>query len=460
MKFRPLHFCRKHQTFVRRTIYLSTIAFFDIVFGVMSNTAFWFQGQAMGPYSSFLLYFSCLTSLSVYSLMLGYRHLRARLAGPAVSTEELTIQAIAENAHRPAPTRGLHKHYFVLACLLTVNGTLSQYADEWVGGTIQSLLNEIGLPLTAVLAFFLLKQRFTVFQLTGGAIVLGGTLLGAIPALFAPGGTGGGTDPRLNSAFWLSMYALAILPIYAFPVLQQWLFTRRRYGRHTDALRATLWPTFYTLLLYVALLPLDMIPYFGAGLTWPQLWQNQADAWRCFFGMYPLPAGCARDAWLSVTLYCIGGMGQLYFDSWLVEADGAVFSILVQAIIVPISSIVFSLPVVLGSKAVAMTWYTIAGTVIVPIGVIVFKSQFLIPRRRTALVATDVRRSQIDDAEAQTVIPAAAESDADDTTRKHWSLASESKRRRHWSQPDHESSSEEDEDGQVLREHQPLLIAK
>lgn len=50
-----------------------------------------------------------------------------------------------------------------------------------MSGNLQSVLYQLALPATGVLAWWFLNERFNVFHLTGSALVLGGCLAVALP---------------------------------------------------------------------------------------------------------------------------------------------------------------------------------------------------------------------------------------------------------------------------------------
>ena len=95
-------------------------------------------------------------------------------------------------------TTDVHQ-YFKLGICIFINGMFSQMSDTHVNGNVQSVLYQVRLysmscvcnltlpfkqlafPATGVLAWWMLKNRFTMINIVGSVLVLGGCLMVAVP---------------------------------------------------------------------------------------------------------------------------------------------------------------------------------------------------------------------------------------------------------------------------------------
>jgi len=153
---------------------------------------------------------------------------------------------------------------------------------------------------------------------------------------------------------------------------------------------------FYCTVFVIILIPLDMIPYFGSGISWNGLWENQYAALCCFFGSTSLPdptGNCASSyAGLWVFLYGFTGLMMLWMDALVVQYDSALFTTIVDSAVTPISSIVFSFSILPGLLPVPMTWYTWLATVMVTFGILLYKGQDVVDTVKPWLQRLMVRK--------------------------------------------------------------------
>jgi roadblock/LC7 domain-containing protein len=80
-----------------------------------------------------------------------------------------------------------------------------------------------------------------------------------------------------------------------------------------------------------------------------------------------------QSAAVPTCLFVICYVGFFYFLAKLVKEVSAVFEALINAAVTPASAIAFSFTWLLGSNAEPLNNWVIAGSVVVPLGVLVFK---------------------------------------------------------------------------------------
>jgi hypothetical protein len=72
-------------------------------------------------------------------------------------------------------------------------------------------------------------------------------------------------------------------------------------------------------------------------------------------------------------------MGYFYFLARLVKEVNAVFEALINGMVTPMSAIFFSFPWLIGKYAEPLTAWVISASIVVPLGVLVYRSKDIIP---------------------------------------------------------------------------------
>lgn len=275
-----------------------------------------------------------------------------------------------------------------------MNGIFSQFSNPHVDGNLQAVLYQLVLPITGLLSWLWLKQRLTLIHLAGSCMVLGGCLMVALPPLLEeksdaiPAGNHSvaptlapadcvayGTDSSSSISWvWIIVFAMSIVPNGIMAVMQERLFHKTR----VDPVVLLFWSNFYSAIGYVLALPLTMIPFLG-DMSGHEIAVNQRDAFRCFVGEKPLPCGCSEGAIYWVMGFVVCYMGYFYFLALLVKEVNAVFEALINGMVTPTSAIFFSFRWLIGKDAEPLTPWVISASIIVPLGVLVYRSKEILP---------------------------------------------------------------------------------
>jgi len=288
---------------------------------------FFLIGQYMPGYPFFLLIGPALIYVPLYFVWLGVAACAKSKKAKAVETS-LDDQTPID-PKKTLTTSKLHLHYLGIALCLTISSVVGQYADTYVSADLQAVTQQIALPLTGILARIFGEEKFTVVKVIGGIVVLLGTLVGVVPALFVPQPISSGSYVT-NSVFWIILSIAATVPVAIGNVWQEVLFQRYE----TNVLHLVTWTNFYSLIGFGLSLPLAMIPNFGQGLSFIETLQYQFWAIECFLNV-PGPSGCQANAWLPVMLFVIFYLLFNYFLAVVVARESATFQAIVSTLMTP-----------------------------------------------------------------------------------------------------------------------------
>merc|ERR1711916_52709 len=317
--------------------------------GVGNNVTFWAMGNAMPAYPLFLLYATTILYSFVYWIWMLWRQCRLK-EGKSMYT---------------GSKAGLINQYLWVGVMVTVGGVLSQFADPYVRGSLQAVINQMTLPLTALLARFVLRQRFTKMEIAGAIIVLIGSAVPVIPPLFASQNASGGQD----SIFWLVIFIISDLPSAIVNIQEEHIFI----AYQADEVHYLFWTNLVTVGGYLACLPLDMVKGFGAGVPFKDLFHQQGLAFKCFLGITPLPPNCEPDAWIPVTAFVVAFAIYFYLLCIVIKRESAAFQAMVNSLVTPMSAVAFSFPWLMGKNTEPLTSLTIFAIVVIPLGILVYK---------------------------------------------------------------------------------------
>ena len=340
----------KNASSAFRVIRLLILCILCVGSGVANNVTFVLMASAV-PSPSFILYATTI----VYTLLYFIWYLIRLWNG-----------AYAQGAYS-GPKSSMLYLYGASVALIVVNGVFSQYADPHVDGVIQSVANQLTLPLTALLSTLILKHPLTRVEMLGAFIVLAGSLLPIIPTLINPPSSG------QNTPFWISMFIISDIPSAFINIAEEAILDEE--GMAADPIHYLMWTNLGTIPFYVLCIFVDMIPGFGPGGDLPSVLHKQKEAWECFLGSTsPLPPGCRPHAWIYIMAFCLAYLAYFYLLAVVTKHESAAFQSLVSASVVPASAIAFSFSWLVGSSvATPLNDYVLIGVVGIIIGMCVYK---------------------------------------------------------------------------------------
>jgi drug/metabolite transporter (DMT)-like permease len=159
----------------------------------------------------------------------------------------------------------------------------------YTSGNTQGLLYQAVVPVTMVLSYFVLKQRYRPLQIIGAVVILGGVVTVLLPK-FLNGSADVEDRPLFNIIFLLGIIPTALSTIYkelAFNDIE------------LDVNYLQYWVAVWQLLVGFLLIPLNTFKFLGPNsVPWDQLPSAIWNGLRCLHGTNTvlLPNCCIGDA--------------------------------------------------------------------------------------------------------------------------------------------------------------------
>jgi hypothetical protein len=264
--------------------------------------------------------------------------------------------------------------WFALLGLVTaVNGALSQYSDPFVAGEIQSVLGIVTLPATAVLVVLTFHRNALARLLCGDCAAADGALAGkALGVVLAIIGVvlnvisqGVGSSSSASSAWAVAFFAVSVFAQSVVDVIQEHVYPVDS-GLGLKIWESMYWLNVVTLVIYVALAPLELfLP--GSGVATPaDDPAHQLQALQCLAGNHDNVAGCnGSTAALWVVGFAMCYVAYFVLQAILINLYGAVYQAVVVAIVTPTSTLAFFIPTVYWAPATANALVVVSIVVVV-----------------------------------------------------------------------------------------------
>ena len=276
----------------------------------------------------------------------------------------------------PAMRKPAHQRRFLAMGALDCLGTfLTAMGAVFTPGQFQPLLNQSLIPATMLASFFFLGTRYSRGQLFAALLLVGGAALSVLPKLLP------GTDRGAQTNDETRLYAVALYWLSNVPMACSAVYKEARFSREPmEVTYLTQSVSIYQMLLGFALAPLQVLPGIGSanGQSWSAILSSFRDGLDCFLGAEPSSLsndreGCAWDARHSASpavLLLAYVLVNFVFNTmglYLTKHGGAVLNSISYSLLLPLTTILFSLPILGPYRETAMP-STFAGLVVVMAG--------------------------------------------------------------------------------------------
>ena len=414
---------------VRKVVRVTLIIVLVVLSGCVSNMSYYATGQAMTGYPVFLLYF-CNGIYGVgYFLILvitlacttKLRKFKNAGGGPSDTNSPLMgSYEGAESTYGGSSGNGSselwgnmwEQKFFVAIGLCTgLALEMEQFANGKVNGDLQVVLLQLTMPATAICSRLYLKTNLSLWNWAGGLFVFVGIFLVAKP-------WGKSAGDASVGGVWALIYGLSTIPLGMACVMQEKLFET---CSNISVLKVTAWSTLWGVVFNLLTIPVSMLPglvldtngeaVYPHGASFSQLISHQVDSLRCFFGDFTMddgstsglaadlgattttmatgeiPPGCEDHAARIVMVYVVSYGINVYCYMALIKEMKAVFTVVFAAMVVPLSTIGYSVaPIVKLLKAGVpepLTFHVVCGSAICMLGLLVFKGDLFAKRTHT-----------------------------------------------------------------------------
>lgn len=269
-----------------------------------------------------------------------------------------------------------HVKFMVMASCDGLAGFLAAMGAVYTSGAVQQLLNQTLIPFTMLMSFILLGRLSSPQHIIGAGVILLGVAVVLTPHMF-----GDDSEPTLRHSHTLVLvssvvYCLSNLPFAVAYVYKEFGFK----DLNIHPIHLTQWVSVYQCIIGFMVMPLQMIPGFGSenGMTIKQSMDGMKMGWECF----TLQSERCQENQASTLLwtYCLVNFLYNLAGLYLVKHGSSILNAISGAIILPLTVISFTLPI-LGVYQEQFDWLTIVGLVVVLTGFTVWKAAGLMETR-------------------------------------------------------------------------------
>lgn len=286
-----------------------------------------------------------------------------------------------------------HSKYLTMGLLDFCGGFLSSYGAYYTPGASQQLFNQSLIPCTMIASYFLLGRCSSFYQIVGAIFVVMGSVVVMLPAMLEPPST----DIAVTANKNLVIFSCFVFCASNIPMAISYVY--KEYGFNNLAIHVlylTQWVSIYQLLFGFMLMAAQVI--VGVS-SWTVLFGSFSTGWYCFYQSFfaslshvapsmsryssysnPEESYCATNydtAWLFLVGYCFVNFVFNTLGLFVVKNGSAVINSISYAIILPLTTFAFSLPM-LGNFQEKCSVSTLLGLVVTLVGFFIWRSDQLV----------------------------------------------------------------------------------
>ncbi|KAN0008686.1 hypothetical protein ACTFIU_009413 [Dictyostelium citrinum] len=280
----------------------------------------------------------------------------------------------------PKETRKFPQYKFVIMGLLdAINGFFVVIGGVSTSGPLQQLLNQAIIPFTMVASFIFLKERYSLIQLGGATVILGGVVVALIPSL--TGGSSGG-----NILFYNFFYLISVIPGALSNVYKDIAFQ----ATDMDVWYLQFWDCLYQSLFGSILFPVNNWLPPPATIKFTEIIPSMRDGALCLGGknsILPIYNGTSSElafgscgindnfvcddchnTWIIVLIYMTVNIVYNIFILLVLKHGGATVYSIANTVILPLTNIIFSMKFIMGAATSPFSSLSVAGLLIILFG--------------------------------------------------------------------------------------------
>jgi len=287
--------------------------------------------------------------------------------------------------------------FAIMGALDAVCGYFVVIGGIYTSGPMQQLLNQAIIPVTMVGAFFVLKERFSLIQILGALLIVGGVVISLIPSLTGKGNAG-------NVFFWNMFYLINIIPFAASNVYKDIAFK----SVDMDVWYLQFWDVFYQSIVGTLLFPINMALPPPQQVVWNQIGSNLMDGGKCLTGQdqitpdnsncnlpqHSQPCDECTNAWLLLLIYMAINVAYNVFILLVIKYGSATILSIAQTVRLPLTNICFSFKFIMGEKdAVPLKGEIVYGLIVILVGLAAYR------------VGAQLKKKPTEEGESRRIIP-------------------------------------------------------
>lgn len=272
--------------------------------------------------------------------------------------------------------------FFTMGALDAINGYFVVIGGVGTSGTMQQLLNQAIIPVTMIGSFIFLKERYSLVQIGGSLLIVGGVTLSLLPSLTNSG------DSGQNIPFFNMFFLCQAIPFAASNLYKDIAFK----SVDMDVWYLQFWDVFYQSVIGTFLFPVNTILPHPARIEWKDIPSAMRNGGICLSGtdVVKLPNCSATDAsdlcddcyhaWLILIIYMSINVIYNVFILLVIKHGSATVLSIAQTIRLPLTSIAFSQKWIMGNQVEPFSNFSLYGLVIILGGLSAFRVGSLMKR--------------------------------------------------------------------------------
>jgi len=261
--------------------------------------------------------------------------------------------------------------FFIMGALDAVCGYFVVIGGLYTSGPMQQLLNQAIIPVTMIGAYFVLKERYSLIQIGGALLIVGGVVLSLVPSLKS--------DNSDNIFFWNMFYLLQIIPFAASNVYKDIAFK----AVDMDVWYLQFWDVFWQSVIGTLLFPINTIIPPPSQIKWGEIPSSMRNGASCLLGhnlITPENSQCGHDspihqmcddcqhAWILIIVYMAVNVAYNVFILLVIKYGSATILSIAQTVRLPLTNICFSVHAFMGSSATKFSGFSLYGLLVILAG--------------------------------------------------------------------------------------------
>ncbi|EGG18312.1 putative transmembrane protein [Cavenderia fasciculata] len=286
----------------------------------------------------------------------------------------------------PEETKLFPKYKFlIMGALDAVTGYFVVIGGVRTSGPLQQLLNQAIIPFTMLASLIFLKERYSLIQVGGAAVILSGVVVSLIPSLTGP------PDPT-NSVFWNFFYLISIIPFAGSNVYKDIGFQA---VADMDVWYLQFWDAFFQSIIGTFLFPINAILPGDAKIPFNQVLPAMKNGALCLAGHDIIVDNCGTDLQTTcdnchhayIIILCYMTINVIYniFILLVIKHAGATVYSIANTLRLPLTNIVFSLHFIMGAAVTPFSGLSVAGLIIILLGLVGYRIGSMIKAKKAAL---------------------------------------------------------------------------
>lgn len=272
--------------------------------------------------------------------------------------------------------------FFIMGALDAVNGYIVVIGGVGTSGVMQQLLNQAIIPVTMIGSFIFLKERYSLMQMGGSLLIVGGVALSLFPSL-------NGGDNSGNITFFNMFFLCQAIPFAASNLYKDIAFK----SVDMDVWYLQFWDVFYQSAIGTLLFPVNTILPKPANIAWKAIPDAMKGGALCLSGqnlIVPGASGCgltASDpcddcyhAWLTLIIYMSINVIYNVFILLVIKHGSATVLSIAQTIRLPLTSMAFSQKWIMQNQVEPFSKYSLYGLFIILAGLTSFRAGSLMKK--------------------------------------------------------------------------------